>query len=190
MPDLSTQVPAAGVDSQAAATTPKAGEVDSSSAPPEPEQQPTDPKLADAVRTRDEAKQRARDAEASVESLTARVAELESSQAELEETRAQLQTLRDEREQRQAADRHETIERAILGDANPQHVDALKLMIPGLIETGVIDLAAEDLEDACRKARRTIGQQHPTFYRPADGTPQGGRQGFPARLQPRRSSAI
>ena len=196
MPDLTNQVPGGVVVSSPIAPETPVGEVDVSSQEPESqEQQPTDQKLREARDARDRARQKVREVEAERDSLRQQLEALRQQESELDTVRAENLQLREREQDRREAERQGIIERELLRDAKPEHKPAVELMIPGILKAEGIDLKAEELdlevlEKQAKEARSKLGKNHPTFYGPPEGTPQGGVQGFPARLKPRRSSAI
>jgi predicted nuclease with TOPRIM domain len=121
MPDLSTRVPADEVDASEAATTPTepaadaaaSTGVDASDDSEDDSQQPTDP-LDEARRGRDEAKRRAREAEAEAEDLRQRLAELEATNTERDQSLERLRS--DVHAMRETKVRERLLEHGILDE--------------------------------------------------------------------------
>lgn len=78
----------------------------------------------------------------------------------------------------QRSDGRKKIVDSILEGAHPDHIDTLKLMIPGLHESGVIDLYSENPEDAGAKARESLSKKYPQYFGGPDGK-QAGHPGSP-----------
>lgn len=111
--------------------------------------------------------------------------ELENENRELREqlktTKADANAAQELVAEQERVGRRRSITDVILGQAHPEHVDELRLMLPGLHEAKELDLYAEDTKAEGSKALDKLAKRYPKYFRSGELDGHGGTPASSAR---------